>query len=59
MIQCVIIVTYSGLQTSGRGDELLDLCDGLFEGGLGDVGQQDIGALFGEENGRLKANAAV
>jgi hypothetical protein len=42
---------------AGRGDELLDLGEGLFEGRFGNVGHDDAGTLLGEKDGRLEANA--
>lgn len=41
-----------------RGDELLDLGDGLFERGLGDVGHEDVGTLLDEQDRGLETNAA-
>lgn len=49
---------YLDLDLLRVGDELLDLGLGLFEGLGGDVGHEDVGALLGEQDGCLKANAA-
>jgi hypothetical protein len=49
---------YLGLDAGSIGDELLDLGEGLLQSRLGDVGHEDAGALLGEEDGGLKANAA-
>jgi hypothetical protein len=51
--------TYNHLDPGGRRDQLLDLGLGLFQRGVGDVGHKDVGALLGEEDGRLEADAAV
>jgi len=51
--------TYEDLDAGSIGDELLDLCGGLFESRLGDVGHEDGGALLCEENRGLKTNATA
>lgn len=51
--------TYEDLNAGSIRDKLLDLCGGLFESRLGDVGHEDGSALLGEENGGLKTNATA
>lgn len=51
--------TYENLNAGSIGHELLDLCGGLFESRLRDVGHEDGSALLGEENGGLKTNATA
>jgi len=43
----------------GVGDDLLHLGDGLGQGGLRDVGHEDVGAFAGEENGGFETDATI
>ena len=52
-------MAYQDLDAGSIGDELLDLCGGLFESRLGDIGHENGSALLGKENGGLKTNATA
>ena len=47
------------IEVLGRGDNFLDLGQGLLERGGGDVGEEDIGTLASEEDTSLETDAAV
>ena len=49
---------YLDLNSVGRGDELFELGRGLVKRWLGDVGHEDVGAFFGEENACFEPDAA-
>jgi hypothetical protein len=51
--------THLDIDLVGRGDELLELGGGLFKGGSGDVGHEDIGTFFREEDACFETNATV
>ena len=53
-------VAASGVDLAGDvGRHLLDLDQGLGEGGLGDITHEDAGALAQEEDGRLETDTAI
>lgn len=52
-------VAADGLQTASVGYHLLDLGQGLGQGGLGDISEEDVGAFASKEDGGFEANATV
>jgi hypothetical protein len=47
------------LNLASRGHELLHFGESLFEGGLGNVSHEDIGALLGKKDGGFEADATT
>lgn len=53
-----ILWTHLDVNFVGGRNELLELSRGFVKSWLGNVGHEDIGAFFGEEDACFKANAA-